>query len=81
MTTLNLYDVSQKQWRRWSDAARKAYNGTHGFMLQNQDLVKHPKQPRLEAWAWQTIAHNCAWMAAEACDGRPYGDATKVVEI
>jgi hypothetical protein len=78
MATLNVYDVPKKQWRRWSDLARKAFNGTYGFMVQNQELVKHPKTRLLEAWEWNTIAHNAAWMAADAVNGRGFKDDTPV---
>jgi len=64
----NLYRVPKKQWRKWSDLARKVFNATYNFMMDNTKVMIHPKSPMPKPVHFKTIAWNAAWIAADAVD-------------
>ena len=65
----NLNRVPTKQWLKWSIAARGVFNKTYVFLMRHPELITHPKQVKLPAVQWKTIAWNAAWIAADAADG------------
>jgi hypothetical protein len=60
--------VPKKQWRRWSPLARRVFNDTYDFVVNNPKLMRHPKQPPVKLEYWETTAWNAAWIAADAVD-------------
>lgn len=60
--------VPKKQWRRWSETARRVFNETYRFMMSNKRLMLHPKQEPPKPYHWKTTAWNAAWIAADAVD-------------
>jgi len=65
----NINRVPKRQWRRWSEAARRAFNGIYGLM-KTQDFYKHPEAPKLKREHWKTTRWNAAWCAAQVTDGK-----------
>lgn len=70
----NPHKVNQSAWRKWNGQARRMFNSLYSFMVLNQRLLHHPNQAMLDPKMWNTVAHNAAWMAAEAVMGRYSGD-------
>lgn len=66
----NRYRVPQSQWRKWSIAARLVFNVIYSTVYDNQQLITHPRTPKIKAFEWKTIAWNSAWLAADAVDGK-----------
>ena len=64
--SVNRNKVPVKQWRKWSPVARKVFNEVYGTMNKNQWTFLHPKQDKLSARMWNTVAWNAAWIAADA---------------
>lgn len=64
----NQYRVPKKQWMKWSNNAKEVFNRVYDFAYRNQDLMTHPKQPKVRTDHWQTCAWNSAWIAADAVD-------------
>lgn len=65
----NKFEVDADVWSGWSETAQRVFNYLFWYMLQNQDLFKHPKAPLLEHEQWKTTAWNAAWVAANGVDG------------
>jgi hypothetical protein len=68
--TKNINRVPKKSWMQWSELARKVFNRVYNFVMDNEDLMKHPKQPVMKPRHWKTIAWNSAWIAADAVDDK-----------
>src|SRR5262249_28425032 len=60
----------QKQWRKWSEAARAAFNDLYAMMYENQKMITHPRMKKIKAAHWKTVAWNPAWLAADRIDGK-----------
>ena len=65
----NINRVPKKQWLRWSDKAKRVFNETYAFMMDNPDIITHPKQKPILFFHWKTICWNAAWIAADAVMG------------
>lgn len=65
----NVHKVPTKQWRRWSDEAKTAFNELYSLGERNQEIFRHPKQPTMLDDHWKTVSWNFAWLAADAVDG------------
>lgn len=52
----NANRVPPKQWRKWSETARRVFNDTYRFILNNPDLMTHPGCPRMKPRHWKTVA-------------------------
>jgi hypothetical protein len=68
--TINKNRVPQKQWRKWSEAARAAFNDLYAMIYENQKLITHPRMEKIKAAHWKTVAWNAAWLAADRIDGK-----------
>jgi hypothetical protein len=63
----NRYRVPEKQWNKWSEAARRVFNEVYYTLTRNRQVrLLHPKTKPLPAEEWQTPAWNAAWIAADA---------------
>jgi hypothetical protein len=69
LRAMNTYKVPKKQWKKWNDAARAVFNETYYTILHNPDVMTHPKQKKIPAEHWNTLAWNAAWVAADAAKG------------
>lgn len=68
--TTNQYRVPVKQWRKWSEAARAVFNRVYDFVVNNPELMTHPKADKLKPFHLKTIAWNTGWIAADAVDDK-----------
>lgn len=66
--TRNVNKVPAKQWKRWSERARRVFNAVFATMAP-QDLFLHPKATPSPRQHWRTTRWNAAWVAADAADG------------
>jgi|GEM_PF-6470441 len=64
----NLHRVPGKQWRKWSEKARVAFNWLYSLMMNNPDLFNHPDSIKQKPAHWKTVAWNSAWLCADAVD-------------
>lgn len=64
----NKFEVPEDVWGDWSERAQRMFNYVFWYMLQNQELFKHPKAPVLAHEQWKTTAWNAAWIAAGQVD-------------
>lgn len=64
----NTYKVPKKQWQAWSKMAQVVFNRCYDHILNNQEIMKHPKAESLPATQWETFAWNSAWSAATELD-------------
>lgn len=53
----------------WDEAQRELYIRMLRFMLDNQELCKHPATAKLPDEQWETICHNASTLAADLIDG------------
>lgn len=65
----NLSRVPKKQWKRWSENAQAVFNETYRFMMENPDIIRHPKDNGPIPFYWKVICWNAAWIAADVSDG------------
>ncbi len=65
MTARNVQKVPAKQWRRWSEQARRIFNAVFAEMA-DQKLFLHPKARAVPRALWRTTRWNAAWVAADA---------------
>lgn len=66
----NRYKVSQRMWRKWSQQARIVFNEVFRSMTTAPwafQATGHDAPPKR---TWRVTAWNCAWIAADAVDGR-----------
>lgn len=62
----NRYKVPAKQWEKWSNTARRVFNGTYFAMRPSMQFAfLHPKAAPISREHWDTVRWNAAWMAAE----------------
>lgn len=66
----NVNKVSNSQWKKWSNESRDMFNALFDFMVNNQDLMLHPKTTLVSDEQWRTTAWNAAWIAADKLSGR-----------
>ena len=65
----NRYRVPKKQWKKWSEQARRVFNEVYYTMRNNkQTLFLHPKATPVPKAQWNTTAWNAAWIAADAAN-------------
>ena len=64
----NTYKVPLKQWRKWSEQARRVFNLVYNQLESYPDSFKHPKAASIPEQHWATVAWNSAWVAADAVD-------------
>lgn len=67
--TPNRNHVPRKQWTRWSESARAAFNHLYGLMSANPELFLHPRQDCPETEHWKTTCWNASWEAADLVQG------------
>ena len=60
----NPYHVPMRQWRKWSEIARRVFNEVYSSMNMNQDRIRHPRAGKVSRDQWKTCAWNSAWIAA-----------------
>lgn len=65
----NEYKVPKKKWQSWSKMAQVVFNRCYDHILNNQEIMKHPKAALLPDVQWKTVAWNSAWSAATELDG------------
>lgn len=66
----NKFKVPSKQWKKWSNHARKVFNEMmKSATPHKQWMFLHPQQPTLPAKHWATTQWNFAWIAAGIADG------------
>lgn len=68
MATKNQNRVPVKQWRKWSEPARRVFNRVYTTMMADQSLFLHPKAPPAKPAHWKTTCWNAAWIAADAAN-------------
>lgn len=64
----NSYRVPKDRWTTWTETARRVFNMTYRFMMENQWAMLHPKQEPPKPAHWKTTSWNSAWVAADAAD-------------
>lgn len=62
----NAYKVPVKQWRKWSELARRVFNLHFYELKENQRVLTHPKTQPISQREWRTQAWNAAWLAADS---------------
>lgn len=62
----NAYKVPVKQWRKWSELARRVFNLHFYELKENQEILRHPKTQKISQKEWRTQAWNAAWLAADS---------------
>ncbi len=62
----NVYKVPVKQWRKWSELARRVFNLHFYELKENQAILTHPKTQQISKREWRTQAWNAAWLAADS---------------
>ena len=67
----NTHRVPPKQWKKWSEHARRVFNALHGLLRKNQKIFMHPDAAVIPDKHWATIAWNASWEAADAADAKP----------
>jgi hypothetical protein len=65
-TRKNVFNVPQRQWRKWPVLGRQVFNEVYTSMTKNQEMFLHPKQEKVSRSHWKTTAWNAAWTAASA---------------
>lgn len=63
-TVENYFAVPKAQWNKWSDDARRVFNGTYNA-AHDQGLFAHAEAKRVPAQHWETTRWNFAWWAAD----------------
>lgn len=66
----NKYRVPQRQWRKWSNTAKRVFNRMYHEM-RHQWVFLHPAAPVLSREHWKTVRWNAAWTAANVADKLP----------
>lgn len=66
----NTQHVPIKQWRKWSDTARRVFNSLYVQIRDNHEILFPKSAHKLTKTAVKIIAWNSAWVAADAVDGR-----------
>jgi hypothetical protein len=61
----NKHKVPVKQWKKWPDDARIAFNELYEEMLGDQTLFMHPHSALQADDCWKTTCWNAAWMSAD----------------
>lgn len=61
----NVHKVPKRQWKRWSLAARWAFNDLYEHMTLDPNNFLHPKTSCPPAKEWNTTAWNAAWESAD----------------
>lgn len=69
-TIPNTHRVPPKQWRKWTQAGKIAFNDVYRCMRDNQGLFTHPKAEIIPSRHWSTIAWNAAWYAGDAASNQ-----------
>jgi len=70
----NAHSVPAKQWRKWSDQARRVFNLMYVTMKDSPWICQSPTLERLHKdgllsdKGWNVTAWNAAWLAADAAD-------------
>ena len=62
----NAYKVPVRQWRKWSELARRVFNLHFYELKENQAVLTHPKTQQISQREWRTQAWNAAWLAADS---------------
>ena len=62
----NAYKVPIKQWRKWSELARRVFNLHFYELKENQYILTHPRTPQVSKKEWRTQSWNAAWLAADS---------------
>lgn len=76
----NRHKVPLKQWRKWSNHAKKVFNDVMYQMRPKMQWVfLHPDAKAMPKEHWQTTRWNAAWVAACAANGDP--PYTKIVTV
>lgn len=66
---VNKFKVPARQWKAWSNDARRVFNHMHHAMRPSRQFVFiHPKAKALPLGQWATTRWNTAWEAACAVD-------------
>jgi hypothetical protein len=52
----------------WTEEQGTVFDKVKRFIASNQDGVRHPGAKSVSQEHWNTIAHNCAYIAAELMD-------------
>lgn len=68
MKIKNEFKVPSKQWKRWSEKAKKTFNEIYSFGVGDPSTMAHPNMPKIKPFYFKTIAWNFAWLAADAVD-------------
>lgn len=77
----NRHKVPVKQWRRWSNHAKKVFNDVMQSMRPKmQWAFLHPKAKPMMKEHWQTVRWNAAWEAAHAANGSGPLGKVKIVK-
>lgn len=69
----NVHKVPKKQWRKWSETARKVFNEVYYTLRHNTGVLFPPTAQNLSRQAIKVIAWNTAWIAADAANSKPKG--------
>ena len=65
----NKHRVAKKEWRKWSEHARRVFNDLYGELPpKSQWKVVSPYATLVPETHWQVLRWNVAWLAAEAAN-------------
>lgn len=83
MTTPNTHKVPLRQWRKWSEHAKRVFNTLFSTVEGNQGIVTHPQAKLIPEKEWCVIAWNVAWLAADDVDdqGLKKGDVVEDFDL
>lgn len=69
----NKHKVPMKQWRKWTNLAKKVFNDMMESMRPSmQHAFLHPQASAMAKAHWQTTRWNAAWTAAGAANGEGF---------
>lgn len=66
----NIHRVSARQWRKWSETARRTFNAVYRVGMDSPTVFQHPKFPQPKPAQWKTLCWNFAWIAADAAENQ-----------
>jgi hypothetical protein len=70
---VNKYSVPLKQWKRWSNQAKRVFNDMYQELRPRaQWRFLHPQATPVLRRHWETTRWNVAWTAANAVNRTPY---------
>ena len=77
----NTHRVPPKQWKKWSEHARRVFNDLYSVARRNQRLFRHTHATEVPDKHWAVTVWNLCWEAADAVDARALRAGDVVLDI